>query len=112
MNHAQLYELSVMAETKKMVQVLLDFKANWRDHSYFRDLTSSSSSSYFIYSWLVRFFIVLVKQRAKTFRFSMTFMCHEQILQLQFEPSHLLIFSLNEFTLDNCLKLLPRVFQI
>ena len=42
--HAQHYELSVMAETKKMVQVLLDFKANWRefyDHSYFRDLTSN-----------------------------------------------------------------------
>ena len=38
-NHAQHYELSVMVETKKMVQVLLDFKANWRDHSYFRDLT-------------------------------------------------------------------------
>ena len=38
-NPAQHYELSVMAETKKMVQVLLDFKANWRDHSYFRDLT-------------------------------------------------------------------------
>ena len=31
--------IAVMAETKKMVQVLLDFKANWRDHSYFRDLT-------------------------------------------------------------------------
>ena len=36
------YELS--AKTKKMVQVLLDFKANWRefyDHFYFRDLTSN-----------------------------------------------------------------------
>ena len=42
----------------------------------------------------------------------MLFMCHEQILQLQFEPSHRLTFFLNEFTLDNCLKLLPRVFQI
>ena len=33
-----------MAKTKKMVQVLLDFIANWRefyDHSYFRDLTSN-----------------------------------------------------------------------
>ena len=43
-DHAQHYELSVMAETKKMVQVLLDFKASWRefyDHSYFRDLTSN-----------------------------------------------------------------------
>ena len=43
-DHAQHYELSVMAETKKMVQVLLDFKANWRefyDRSYFRDLTSN-----------------------------------------------------------------------
>ena len=41
-DHAQHYELSV--KTKKMVQVLLDFKANWRefyDHSYFRDLTSN-----------------------------------------------------------------------
>ena len=27
-------------------------------------------------------------------------MCHEQILQLQFEPSDLLIFSLNEFSLN------------
>ena len=43
-DHAQQYELSVMAKTKKMVQVLLDFIANWRefyDHSYFRDLTSN-----------------------------------------------------------------------
>ena len=43
-DHAQPYELSVMAKTKKMVQVLLDFIANWRefyDHSYFRDLTSN-----------------------------------------------------------------------
>ena len=33
-----------MAEKKKMVHDLLDFKANWRefcDHSYFRDLTSN-----------------------------------------------------------------------
>ena len=32
--------------TKKMVQVLPDFKANWRefyDHSYFRDLTRPSN---------------------------------------------------------------------
>ena len=43
-DHAQQYELSVMAKTKKMVQVLLDFIVNWRefyDHSYFRDLTSN-----------------------------------------------------------------------
>ena len=36
-------ELSAMAEKKKMVHGLLDFKANWRefcDHSYFRDWTS------------------------------------------------------------------------
>ena len=42
--HAQQYELSVMAKTKKMVQVLLDFIVNWRefyDHSFFRDLTSN-----------------------------------------------------------------------
>ena len=45
-DHAQHYELSAMAETKKMVQVLPDFKANWRefyDHSYFRDLTRPSN---------------------------------------------------------------------
>ena len=33
-----------MAEEKKMVRDLLDFKANWRefcDHSYLRDLASN-----------------------------------------------------------------------
>ena len=41
-NHTQHYKLLVMPETKEMdimVQVLLDFKANWRDHFYFRHLT-------------------------------------------------------------------------
>ena len=40
--HVQQNELLAMAETKKMVHDLLDFKANWREvynHSYFRDLT-------------------------------------------------------------------------
>ena len=43
-DHAQHYEFSVMAETKKMVHVLLDFKANWRefyDHSYVRHFASN-----------------------------------------------------------------------
>ena len=42
--HAQQNELLAMAETKKAVHDLLDFRANWRevfDHSYFRDLTSN-----------------------------------------------------------------------
>ena len=42
--HVQQNELSAVADAKKMVHDLLDFKANWRefcDHSYFRDLTSN-----------------------------------------------------------------------